>query len=161
MSSYRIPESVNDFEYNGRQAKSWVLGGYFDRGHKKVAFVSGADESSEVGLERVAKECGSDTIYTQRGKFPKLDKAWDAYNRGVVAEQRKVLIAAIEALGVNPATLLLKFSRKAGCSCGCSPGFVVDGHVPHLSVRGALYVDVSKTAARVAVEDPSTACATL
>lgn len=36
-------------------------------------------------------------------------------------------------------TFKVKFSSKAGCSCGCSPGFIVDGDV--LRVHGA-HVDV-------------------
>ncbi len=45
------------------------------------------------------------------------------YVRPGLAEQRALLVEALgreafEALGT------LTFSRKAGCSCGCSPGFV-------------------------------------
>jgi len=60
------------------------------------------------------------------GDDPENDKRWRAYNRQTVAIKRTfaeaVLPAACEALGV-PHPGSLSFNRKAGCSCGCSPGF--------------------------------------
>lgn len=42
-------------------------------------------------------------------------------------EFRKVAIDGLKTIGANPDSLTLKWSQKAGCPCGCSPGFIVDG----------------------------------
>lgn len=75
--------------------------------------------------------------------------------RAAVAKARVGLLKALDELvpkldvsfrdfvdgTVSPSvgTFKVKFSGKAGCSCGCSPGFIVDGDT--LSAGGA-YVDV-------------------
>lgn len=58
--------------------------------------------------------------YSIKGNDPANDAAWRAYNNREIAIMRA---AAAEALDLDPAEL--RFSRKAGCSCGCSPGFRV------------------------------------
>jgi len=40
---------------------------------------------------------------------------------------REVVNQALNDLGVDQSKLDIKWTRKAGCQCGCSPGFVVDG----------------------------------
>lgn len=45
-------------------------------------------------------------------------KAWKAYNRQQVAIMREI----IGLLGADASEW--SFSRKAGCGCGCSPGFI-------------------------------------
>ena len=62
-------------------------------------------------------------------------------------EYRKLVAEAIAmATGAAPTDLVsIKWSQKAGCSCGCSPGFVVGGWVPGL--KGAnLFVTVGQDA---------------
>ena len=83
--------------------------------------------------------------YTTRGEDPANDKAWDAYNRAEVKAMKAELETAADELisrytpdqsfsAISVAlTEGLKFSRKAGCSCGCSAGFVSPKHV---SFRG-------------------------
>ena len=51
-----------------------------------------------------------------RGEDGVLDSAWDAYNKLEVAIRRQVLEQVFEGKWT--------FSRKAGCHCGCSPGFI-------------------------------------
>lgn len=67
---------------------------------------------------------GVDHPYTRRGEFPNIDKAFDRMNREIVTHKRRVLVAFLTQLGLDPAAFDLKFSRKAGCRCGCSPGFI-------------------------------------
>jgi hypothetical protein len=72
--------------------------------------------------------------YTLRGEDPAIDKAWRAYHREEIRLMRQELQAVCEELegGETEAERLvisllddgLKFSRKAGCPCGCSAGFV-------------------------------------
>lgn len=63
-----------------------------------------------------------------RGDGSDEDKAWRAFNR-LESRTMSALIDAVLplvlALTASPADLRYAFSRKAGCSCGCSPGFVV------------------------------------
>jgi len=40
--------------------------------------------------------------------------------------RRQVLREALEAEGLDPNTKA-RWSRTAGCSCGCSPGFILEG----------------------------------
>lgn len=67
-----------------------------------------------------------------RGDGSDEDRAWRAFNRAETAAMRLKLsrvTAVLEAAGGMPADAAWHFSRKAGCSCGCSPGFVLDGQV--------------------------------
>ena len=43
-----------------------------------------------------------------------------------VKQLREVLPGIIEELCI-PGNYIFRWSRKAGCSCGCSPGFIVEG----------------------------------
>lgn len=43
----------------------------------------------------------------------------------LVTEYKKLLAPVFQMLGVNKA----RWSQKAGCSCGCSPGFILDRKV--------------------------------
>lgn len=66
--------------------------------------------------------------YTTFGDNAENDKAWRKYNKLEVAAQRDALdeaLAALEGVEVarHYADLAPTFSRRAGCSCGCSPGF--------------------------------------
>jgi len=63
-----------------------------------------------------------------RGERPEVDKLYDQLNRQVV-RNKKALLA--EAKQQEPIAELLgeakmTFSRKAGCSCGCSAGYILD-----------------------------------
>jgi hypothetical protein len=43
---------------------------------------------------------------------------------------RPMLPDVLRELGINPEGLRFRWSRYAGCSCPCSPGFIVSGYVP-------------------------------
>jgi|HubBroStandDraft_3_1064219.scaffolds.fasta_scaffold417866_1 hypothetical protein len=77
-----------------------------------------------------------------RGVDKVVDRAWDAYNRGWVDACRGVLLAVLPLAGYSFPTYepsypkayvnhqepkpckKVVFSKKAGCSCPCSPGFL-------------------------------------
>jgi len=42
-------------------------------------------------------------------------------------EYRKLIPEVLERIGADPEAVKLSWSQKAGCSCGCSPGFIADG----------------------------------
>ena len=56
-------------------------------------------------------------------------------------EFRAVLRQALANMGVDQSKITYRWSQKAGCSCGCSPGFVIGGFDPVLAGRD-VYVDV-------------------
>lgn len=51
-----------------------------------------------------------------KGLHPDIDAAWRVYN----AAEERIWRAALEAVVEGK----WAFSRKAGCPCGCSPGFI-------------------------------------
>ena len=80
--------------------------------------------------------------YSVRGEDKDVDKAWDAYNRAEVKLMKAEIEAAAKSVVgrfatgnseladvIAAMTQGLTFSRKAGCSCGCSAGFVSKMHV--------------------------------
>jgi len=78
-----------------------------------------------------------------RGQRPEVDKMFDALNRQVVRNQKKVAleaIAAIEPLAELVGKQKMTFSRKAGCSCGCSPAFILDATAMVDTDKGARFV---------------------
>lgn len=65
----------------------------------------------------------------QRGEDPENDRAYDAYNRAYIKAGRVELKAVLDALvaaGWLSVAPKAAFSRYAGCSCPCSPGFKLD-----------------------------------
>lgn len=61
--------------------------------------------------------------YTVRGEDLENDKRWDVYNRTEIKVMREKIELAFKEAGIEGK---LSFSRKAGCSCGCSAGFILD-----------------------------------
>lgn len=68
---------------------------------------------------------GEQPDITIRGEDPESDKAWDAYNRWEKKVAKEALVGVLsKAVGRKVLPNEVKYSRKAGCSCPCSPGFV-------------------------------------
>ena len=63
--------------------------------------------------------CGEHPPYTLKGNDPANDKAWKVYNKKELAMMEKFMI--LTGMGDKNEW---RFSRKAGCSCPCSPGWV-------------------------------------
>lgn len=78
--------------------------------------VSEQEVKDQYGLDRPE--------FSQKGEDLENDKAWKKYNRAEVAIMKAKVLVAFEDLGMESITV--KFSRTAGCSCGCSAGFVAD-----------------------------------
>ena len=81
------------------------------------------------------KTIENDEVWTSRlcGRAPRVkktrvylfggpDEMTSRQGRKIV---QKILSARGAAMGI-PADVKVTFSQKAGCSCGCSPGFVLD-----------------------------------
>jgi len=62
--------------------------------------------------------------YSRKGEDKALDKEWKKYNKYELLIQKKIIDQAVQD-GLLDKSLAeeLKWSRKAGCSCGCSPGW--------------------------------------
>jgi hypothetical protein len=62
--------------------------------------------------------------YSVKGDDPAIDKLWRKYNKAELEIQKVIIDRAVEKglLDENIAKKL-KWSRKAGCGCGCSPGW--------------------------------------
>lgn len=61
---------------------------------------------------------GEHPPYSRIGDDPENDKAWRKYNRAETELARAAIEAAFPTFGKS------SFSRYAGCSCPCSPGFI-------------------------------------
>lgn len=64
--------------------------------------------------------------YSLKGDNKELDKEWRRYNKAELLLQRRIIAKAV-ADGMIPEQIIqeAKWSRKAGCSCGCSPGWII------------------------------------
>lgn len=64
-----------------------------------------------------------------RGTDAETDRLFDKLRRQQIANKREFVTSAT-AMSTEIAALIggskLSFSRKAGCPCGCSPGFILD-----------------------------------
>jgi len=62
--------------------------------------------------------------YSRKGDNPSLDKEWKQYNKAELLIQKRIINQAVRG-GLLEESFAkgLKFSRKAGCGCGCSPGW--------------------------------------
>lgn len=62
--------------------------------------------------------------YSKKGENPALDKEWKQYNKAELLIQKRIINQAVrDGLLDKDLAQELKFSRKAGCQCGCSPGW--------------------------------------
>lgn len=57
--------------------------------------------------------------------FTLKDRELSAHKIDPVQVYRKLMPQVLEKVGLNP-NMKGQWSRKAGCSCGCSPGFVME-----------------------------------
>lgn len=100
---------------------------------KARVYVSGADDvdftEAYAATNADAEKKGS---YPIRGDYPETDKMFDRLNRQVIKNERALVEAAIAAspeLAALVGSTKLHFSRHAGCSCPCSPGFIAASHI--------------------------------
>lgn len=97
---------------------------------KTRVYVGGEDEvdfTEAYAMQRANAETHGDPFYG-KGTFPEEDKLFAALNRQVVKNQKAVIeelrMTSEELDNIIAPAGKLTFSRTAGCSCGCSAGFV-------------------------------------
>src|ERR1044072_6335835 len=65
--------------------------------------------------------------YTIKGEDPENDELWRQYNRAELKIMRRHVQAAILELNFQD-DVTFHFSKFAGCSCPCSPGFIIKNY---------------------------------
>lgn len=72
-------------------------------------------------------------------------RSWNAVARaGTKISERLMVPVIAKEFGLKPEEFTLRFSRTAGCSCGCSPGYVgkLVAHNPKLSRHNVWMKDI-------------------
>ena len=141
---------TTEFEFNGKTYEAAIQKrDYSSRQRTKpkgYCWGPGDDRNPSVEFRFLAEYVGAPSVYTSRGEYPALDKAFDKMNREIVAAKTEVFKTALLALGMDEASVeakgAVKFSRKAGCSCGCSPGFLLN--VGDVLTGETVYVEEKK-----------------
>lgn len=63
--------------------------------------------------------------------------------RRPIKEWRKEVIPVIlKQLGIDEAKTKVSFRQAAGCKCGCSPGWIVEGYLPSHLYSCAIHANV-------------------
>lgn len=75
-----------------------------------------------IASEVEVAELGEHPPYSTKGEDPENDRAWRRYNRAELQLDREI---AGKLYALSGGTFDGWFSRTAGCSCQCSPGFVL------------------------------------
>lgn len=79
-------------------------------------------------------DCRNCNAHEAHGGRREVDhRVWKAFVRRVTRVWQAELVTILaDFWGVDPAEVRVRFSSKAGCSCGCSPGWIVEsGHGGH------------------------------
>jgi hypothetical protein len=101
----------------------------------ETATYSFADYRTRVSKTRVSVSCEESEVLeatglvrppygSSRGDGSAEDAAWKKYNRAELKVLRAKAEALLEKEGITYGKMY--WSRTAGCSCGCSPAFIID-----------------------------------
>lgn len=82
------------------------------------------------------------------------DAAWKVYNKREVERMKMFTPFALAEAGLDPFTKV-SWSRYAGCSCPCSPGFIVQGGIT--AKKGTTPADIWIEVAGIDVEEAKAA----
>jgi hypothetical protein len=110
----------------------------------KTTRVYGAPDALAADLLELEPFQGVSIPYTQETDAERvMAKTWAAWRNSttkVVTERlRPILVGLADHLEMGSALSSIKFSQKAGCSCPCSPGFVLGDRV---LINGTTPVDI-------------------
>jgi hypothetical protein len=104
------------------------------RGSKGRVFTDWKPEDVEpepTGPLCADQACRNCNAHEAHGGKREVDhRVWKAWVRRVTAVWKAELVTILaDFWGVDPDEVRVRFSSKAGCSCGCSPGWVIEsGH---------------------------------
>lgn len=85
-------------------------------------------------FDRETRKAGR--IHLFLAKESVLDNLYERHNRPYKFYKEQLLPPLLKALALHDLDLEFRWSQKAGCSCGCSPGFVVTGGKDSWKLRG-------------------------
>ena len=108
-----------------------------DRVAKSRVYVADllAEQSDEQLRKLSAQEADLGKLrWSQRGENADVDKLYDRLNRRIATVKRRMALDAVRKIS-GYANVNGNFSRNAGCSCGCSPGVILDREV-HMTIDG-------------------------
>lgn len=85
-----------------------------------IVYISNPFSPEDINYKGITEQ----PEYSKKGDDVELDKAWRKYNKAELDMQKTIINRAV-ATGLIDSEFAkqLKWSRKAGCSCGCSPGW--------------------------------------
>lgn len=93
---------------------------YGSRQKHTILYVSNPFDPEDLKHSGITKR----PEYSAKGDNPELDKEWKRYNKAELMIQKRIINQAVrDGLLDESLAKELKFSRKAGCACGCSPGW--------------------------------------
>ncbi len=85
-----------------------------------ILYISNPFDPEELKYSGITKR----PEYSHKGEDKELDKEWKRYNKAELAIQKRIIYQAVQGGLIDEGLAQgLKFSRKAGCQCGCSPGW--------------------------------------
>lgn len=91
----------------------------------KVVMAKATDKL--LRLDKEEAELG-ERRWAEKGKFPEVDKLYAQLNREYAKVAREIATEAVQKIlvpGRQRDTISARFSRRAGCSCPCSPGVIL------------------------------------
>lgn len=92
--------------------------------------VYGAVEALAADLNSLEPEWVPEPVGVEADDVTRLKgKIWRAWRDGTKAIVAQRLSELMEKLTDSLPDYTVRFSYKAGCSCGCSPGFILSGKV--------------------------------
>ena len=113
-----------------------------------------ADWTTRTSKTRISADVSQAAMEAAIGAHPAWDdnEGWKSYNRKEVKVMKTQILEANKEFAFLPTfDWKMNFSRKAGCSCGCSPAFILtvdnpDSWESHLHLQGQKLSDVWLTA---------------
>jgi len=99
---------------------SRTLEPYGSRQKHTILYISNPFDPEDLKHSGITKR----PEYSHKGEDKELDKEWRKYNKAELMIQKRIINQAVrDGLLDKDLAAELKFSRKAGCQCGCSPGW--------------------------------------
>lgn len=94
---------------------------YPDRQKHTIIYISHPYKPEHLKTDGIQEQ----PAQSSKGDDAELDKAWRKYNKAELKIQKQIINKAVEIGQLQESIAKeLKWSRKAGCFCGCSPGWI-------------------------------------
>lgn len=121
---------------------------------KTKIYIDITDGTLDLGLEMPGYYYEHNAEASAFASQEEEDAAWKAYNKREIDRMKMFIPFALAEAGLDPFTKV-SWSRNAGCSCGCSPGFIVQGETTAL--KNSRPADIFVTVAGQDIEEAKAA----